>query len=670
MLLALIETKIRNNKTYFLIFPIPNYPMRDKITQYFIYTLLVGCLVILGVLLMNLSETVESLAKTLIDQNTHQVQTELNNFFSPVDVDVKITSDMAENRVFDEMSVEEFDLHFIPFVKNSTSVSSMMMANANGDEYMLLQMDSTWINRVTYKGSDSLMADRYEWSYKDNQLNQVKTWKEDKQYDPRTRPWFQGAMDNKPHEIFWTAPYTFFTTKDPGITASVKWTSADGLEHVFGFDLLLLDICKFTSSLEISPNGRVYILTEDDRVLGLPHDARFESQDSLKANVLRPVEQLKDPILSAAVVHWASISDKDICYQFTATDEPWRGSITPFQLGDETFRIVVVAPESDFLAQIKRTRMLIIGGFILIIFFAIIIVRAYRQKRKANEALVEQKKEVEKQRDIANHEHQIAEEQKLIVQEKNKEIMDSINYAKRIQEAILPPNELVTQYLPQNFILYLPKDVVAGDFYWFEPLEDRVLIAAADCTGHGVPGAMVSVVCHNSLNRAVREFGLTDPGKILDKTTELVIKTFERSNEDVKDGMDIALISIPKNTDGNATIQYAGANNSLYYIQNKELLEIKADKQPVGKYADRKPYTTKTVNLNQGDMIYLYSDGYADQFGGPRGKKLKYKALKELLLSNANMSLNQQREILFKSFEDWKSDYEQIDDVCIIGIRL
>lgn len=644
--------------------------MRDKLTQYFIYTLLIGCLVILGVLLVNLSETVESLAKTLIDQNSHQVQTELNNFFTPVDVDVKINADMAENGIFDQMTVEEFDLHFIPFVKNSKSVSSMMMANANGDEYMLLQMDSTWINRVTYKGSDSLMADRYEWTYHNNELQQIKTWKEDKQYDPRTRPWFQGALENNLHEIFWTAPYTFFTTKDPGITASIKWKSKNGVDHVFGFDLLLLDICKFTSSLEISPNGRVYILTEDDRVLGLPRDDRFKDKDSLKANVLRPAEQLNDPVLTSAIDQWNSIADKDICYQFTATDEPWRGSITPFQLGDETFRIVVVAPESDFLAQIKRTRMLIIGGFILIVFFAIIIVRAYRQKRKANAALVEQKKEVEKQRDYANQEHQIAEEQKLIVQEKNKEIMDSINYAKRIQEAILPPNDLVTQYLPDNFILYLPKDVVAGDFYWFEPLEDRVLIAAADCTGHGVPGAMVSVVCHNSLNRAVREFGLTDPGQILDKTTELVIKTFERSNEEVKDGMDIALISIPKDQSGNKTIEYAGANNSLYYIQNSELHEIKADKQPVGKYADRKPYTTKPVNLNPGDMVYLYSDGYADQFGGPRGKKLKYKALKEMLLSNSDMSLNQQREILFKSFEEWKADYEQIDDVCVIGIRV
>lgn len=644
--------------------------MKDKLTQYFIYTLLVGCLIILGSLLLNLSETVDSLAKTLIDQNTYQVKTELDNFFTPVDVDVRINSDMAENGVFDKMTVQEFDLHFIPFLKNSKSVSSMMMANANGDEYMLLQMDSTWINRVTYDGSDSVMADRFEWSFENNELAQVKTWKEDKLYDPRTRPWFQGALENETHEIFWTAPYTFFTTKDPGITASVKWKSADGLDHVFGFDLLLLDISKFTSSLEISKNGKVYILTEDDRVLGLPHDSRFENMDSLKFNVLKSVNELKDLDLAHAIEGWNNASKLEDCYQFMSQDEPWRGSITPFQLGDQTFRIVVIAPESDFLAQIKRTRMLIIGGFILIIFFAIIIVRAYRQKRKANAALVEQKKEVEKQRDIANHEHQVAEEQKMIVQEKNKEIMDSINYAKRIQHAILPPEELVTKYLPNNFILYLPKDVVAGDFYWFEPLEDRVLIAAADCTGHGVPGAMVSVVCHNSLNRSVREFGLTDPGQILDKTRELVIKTFERSNEEVKDGMDIALISIPRSKNSDVKVQYAGANNSLYYINNQELQEIKADKQPIGKYAEPKPFTTKTIDLKQGDMIYLYSDGYADQFGGPKGKKLKYQTLKTLLLENSSQEENKQKEALHKAFQEWMADFEQIDDVCIIGVRV
>lgn len=644
--------------------------MKDKITQYFIYTLLASCLIILGILLINLSETVDSLAKTLIDQNTERVKAELDNFFTPVDTDIKITSEMGENGLFDDMSVKNFNYHFIPFIHNSNSISSMMMADENGNEYMLLQMPDSWINRVTYNGSSQLKADRYEWYYQDNLLDTVNSWKEEKQYDPRNRPWFQGAMSLGTHETFWTSPYTFFTTKEPGITASVKWIDSKGVNRVFGFDLLLLDISKFTSSLEISPNGKVYILTEDNRVLGLPHEERFTNLDSLKLNVLKSVDDLNDLELLAALDSWKNLSEKDICYQFTAREEPWRGSISNFHLGDETFRIVVIAPESDFLAQIKRTRILIIGGFILIIFFAIIIVQAYRQKDRANAELTVQKLEVEKQRDYANHEHQIAEEQKLIVQEKNKEIMDSINYAKRIQLAILPPDELVSKYLPDNFILYLPKDVVAGDFYWFEPLADRILIAAADCTGHGVPGAMVSVVCHNSLNRAVREFGLKDPGEILDKTTDLVIKTFERSNEEVKDGMDIALISIPISDGEKKVISYAGANNSLYYISNGELREIKANKQPVGKYADRKPFTTQEITLSKNDMVYLYSDGYADQFGGPKGKKLKYKALKDLLMTNANESMIDQRKALQFSFDEWKADFEQIDDVCVIGVRI
>jgi serine phosphatase RsbU (regulator of sigma subunit) len=643
--------------------------MKDKITQYFIFSLLVGCLVILGILMVNLSDTVDSLAKTLIDQNSNHVRTELDNFFAPVDRDVSITAEMGESGLFDSMSVEQFDYQFIPFLKNSMTISSMMMANEHGDEYMLLQMDSTWVNRVTKEGCTASQAHRYEWNYQNHHLAQINNWEDEKVYDPRTRPWFIGANENELHEIYWTEPYTFFTTKDPGITASVKWTAQDGETRVFGFDLLLLDISRFTSSLEISENGKVYVLTEDNRVLGLPHEARFSNKDSLKLNVLKTVDELNDDELSAALVGFGKTTLGD-CYQFYIHDEPWRGSIDTFRLGDQTFKIVVIAPESDFLAQIKRTRMLIIGGFILIIFFAIIIIRAYRQKRKANLELQVQKQEVEKQRDIANKEHRVAEEQKLIVQEKNREIMDSINYAKRIQHAILPPEELVSKYIDKNFILYLPKDVVAGDFYWFEPLGDHILLAAADCTGHGVPGAMVSVVCHNSLNRAVREFGLTDPGEILDKVTELVIETFERSNEEVKDGMDIALISIPKTTESSKTITYAGANNSLYYVQDGELKEIKADKQPIGKYTERKPFTTKSIDVHEGDMIYLYSDGYADQFGGPRGKKFKYKPLKNLLLQNASNPVDYQKKILIHEFIDWKSDLEQIDDVCIIGVRI
>lgn len=259
----------------------------------------------------------------------------------------------------------------------------------------------------------------------------------------------------------------------------------------------------------------------------------------------------------------------------------------------------------------------------------------------------------------------LIEEQKGIVDEKNQEILDSINYAKRIQSAILPPAPLVEEYLTDSFILYLPKDIVAGDFYWMEKKGSKILFAAADCTGHGVPGAMVSVVCNNSLNRSVREYGLTEPGKILAQTRDLVVQEFEKSEEDVQDGMDIALCSLE-----GQKLQYAGAHNPLWIIRNGEIVETKANKQPIGKYDFAKDFDTHEMELQKGDSIYIFSDGFIDQFGGEKGKKLKSKAFKKMLLEIQNLSMSAQKEYLRKAFHDWKGDLEQIDDVCVIGVRV
>ena len=280
---------------------------------------------------------------------------------------------------------------------------------------------------------------------------------------------------------------------------------------------------------------------------------------------------------------------------------------------------------------------------------------------------------------ITRKQKRVIEKQKYIVEEKQKEILASITYAKRLQEAILPPEQYVKANLPESFILYKPKDIVAGDFYWMERRKEMLFIAAADCTGHGVPGAMVSVVCSNALNRAVLEFGLTAPGEILDKTRELVLETFSRSDKDVKDGMDISLASINTKT---KEIKWSGANNPLWYISNGRLTEIKANKQSIGKTDNPLPFTTHTIQLREGDLFYLLTDGYADQFGGQQssnealimavghGKKFKNKALKKMLIQNSLLSLAEQKEKLDTSFQNWMGNLEQIDDVCLIGVKV
>lgn len=277
----------------------------------------------------------------------------------------------------------------------------------------------------------------------------------------------------------------------------------------------------------------------------------------------------------------------------------------------------------------------------------------------------------------------IIEEQKTIVDEKQKEIIDSINYAQRLQHAILTPESEIKKYFPDSFLFYLPKDIVAGDFYFFEKTDTHIFYAAADCTGHGVPGAMVSIVCSNALTRCVKEFGLTDPGKILDKAREMILETFEKSGEDVKDGMDISLISIAMKSEresgkrGDAspfslstlTLSWAGANNPLWYIENGELKEIAPDKQPIGKTENPKSFTTHPLPLSV-SALFLFTDGFADQFGGEKGKKFKYSRLQKLLLENSKLDPEQQKQKLGKEFNDWKMELEQVDDVCVIGIRL
>ncbi len=273
---------------------------------------------------------------------------------------------------------------------------------------------------------------------------------------------------------------------------------------------------------------------------------------------------------------------------------------------------------------------------------------------------------------ITNKQKGIIEEQKEKVdtaydqlETKNKEVLDSITYAKRIQSAMLPKQKSITALLPKSFILYKPKDIVAGDFYWLEQKGNKTFFAAADCTGHGVPGAMVSVVCNNALNKSINQYKLTLPGQILDTTREIIIHEFEKSEEEVKDGMDIALCAL----DGN-TLQYAGAYNPLWIVRNGVVLETKADKQPIGRFGQPKAFTTHTLTLEKGDTIYIFTDGYVDQFGGKKGKKLKAKVLRTILLSIQNLSMKEQKEYLDEAFENWRGNHEQIDDVCIFGIRV
>ncbi len=283
-------------------------------------------------------------------------------------------------------------------------------------------------------------------------------------------------------------------------------------------------------------------------------------------------------------------------------------------------------------------------------------------------------------------ENEVAE-QSHIIEQKNKDITDSINYAKRIQEAILPTEEEMKEVFEDYFVYYRPKDIVSGDLYWASTVQTTPkegkgkqisLIAAIDCTGHGVPGAFMSIVGHTILEQTLTDPKINNPGAALDYLTQGVIRTLKQKAGDdfsIKDGMDIALCALDRETN---TLEFAGANNPLYVVRNGVLSEYKGDKQPIGAYIkDQKPFTNTRLELSKGDCVYIFTDGFADQFGGPRGKKFKYKQLQQLLIDNHELSMVEQRAAFEKAIMDWmnySSDqgngYEQTDDVLLIGFRV
>jgi len=256
--------------------------------------------------------------------------------------------------------------------------------------------------------------------------------------------------------------------------------------------------------------------------------------------------------------------------------------------------------------------------------------------------------------------------QKEELAQKNKDITDSIRYAKRIQFAILPEDPP----FPDTFVLFKPKAIVSGDFYWFQKVNGREYFSAVDCTGHGVPGAFMSIIGHNSLNKIVREYGILEPGEILTRLNREVVDTLNKRRDagDVLDGMDLALACyIPEER----SLEFAGAFNPLYLVRDGKLHEIKADKVSIGRSsatADIR-YATQKTEIRPGDAVYLFSDGYADQFGGDQMKKFKYRNLKELILRIRDESMSRQREILDETIENWKGDIEQLDDILVVGRR-
>ncbi len=257
-------------------------------------------------------------------------------------------------------------------------------------------------------------------------------------------------------------------------------------------------------------------------------------------------------------------------------------------------------------------------------------------------------------------------EQKNEIEQKNKDITDSIEYAKRIQTALLPPKKNLYKLFPESNLFFRPKDIVSGDFYWIYENENYRFIAVGDCTGHGVPGALMSVLGLNLLTEIVENKHILEPAEILDELRNGILYAFDRDgiNGEYKDGMDISLVRISKRE---STFTYSAANNPVYHLTEKELVELAANRQAVGYSLEMKSYTQHTIEFQSGDALILFTDGFADQFGGPRGKKFMYKPFKQLLWENRKSDLE---ILLSNTYKNWKGELEQVDDICVMRVGL
>ncbi|MBS2099720.1 PP2C family protein-serine/threonine phosphatase [Carboxylicivirga linearis] len=613
---------------------------------------------IFSLLIYNLYQSTDDLSVSFINENSNEIREMVQNYVDDMNRLVLNNPTTGYESSKDILQAEENNKYFMPSMVYSNNVTSVVVASSNGNSYMLHRKEGQWMNRITYKESSKKKEIQTFWKDQFSKNNQItKVIDDSTVYNPCTRPWYTLSIKQQSKVVTWTKPYQLQTDHKNGITASTYCLAANGDTIVTAYDILLRNFNRIIQSVSLTANSYGFIVMANNmELIGINDNQTKKNTDFSSNFLLQNINTIDLIPLKKGINYWKK-SKSNAPFEMRINNKHWWISFQPIYSNKDNilFYSIIIVPEKDFRATMNQTLNITTGSFIIILLLLIFILSNFHKINSQNKLL--QKKRIR----IAR--------QKKFIQERNKEILDSIHYTKAIQSSMLPKDEQLTNAFSDHFILYMPKDIVSGDLYWHQPFDDCQMIAAIDCTGHGVPGAVLSMIGYGGLKSATISQRLKQPNKILEHLADVVTSYFlNTSKHQINDGMDIAFTTYyPKDS----LIKYAGAKNPILIIrnnntplivdntiqkpllhnQNRYLYLIKADRKGIEASSSSYNYKCQSIQAEKNDMIYLFTDGFADQFGGEKGKKLNMKRFKELILETSSYpSMAQQKEHLQNFF--------------------
>jgi serine phosphatase RsbU (regulator of sigma subunit) len=615
--------------------------------------------------LHDLRQTRKAVLHTFMQRPMEAVGHQLDGFFLPLSQLSEMARDHAAKGLYDVQDTASTVNYFEGLLRHFDNVSSMGVADSHGYEFNLIRTDSIWRTR-TVRAEDNRCLNH--WGVFNDRLDSLlSSHREPLQADPRSRPWFTGAMEMN-GDLYWTGPYLYNTDSLYGVTLSMR-ISSEGEAEVVALDVTLQRLSEFMSSIRIGQHGGGFLLTRDLEPISLTSDTTLPIAQAARAMTSLFATQLH---------HWTP----ETILSVELESGLWHGRFMRYDLDRKNhIYAAILMPESEMMREVNRSTRVIIIGMVLTLVFTIGMLILLITLRRANAAL--------------RHSAQQIERQNSIIAERNTELQESMAYAQRIQSVMLPSvDEIGVLTMSRLLMLYLPKESVSGDFYWARTRDRISYFAVADCTGHGVPGAMMSILGLDLLNASVGKDRNSLPENLLYQLRRVLIRKMSSGGNIAKDGMDIGLCRLDHNS---GLLHYAGAFIPLLIIRSKangdqlnvitdgrphslspvsssdthHLYVIKGDRMPLGfvSHEDRRVFVGHQLQLLQDDSVYLMTDGFVDQFGGANDKKFGQRKLRQTLLRIEHLSMSARKAQLHSIFLQHKGRAEQVDDICILGFK-